>query len=154
MNQESTTATGELLTPRELARPVRHFSTRFPATRRGAHAARHLAERELAAWEGVPEEIAESAVLVVAELAANAALHGRVSGRGARPTLALATDGVLRVEVTDARGERAPAPPPVQGGESGRGLLLVAALADRWGWTPYPPSGKSVWAEFDLRRAR
>jgi hypothetical protein len=31
--------------------------------------------------------------------------------------------------------------------ESGRGLLLVAALADRWGVEPYPPGGKAVWAE-------
>lgn len=30
--------------------------------------------------------------------------------------------------------------------EGGRGLLLVEALASRWGTTPYPPSGKTVWA--------
>jgi hypothetical protein len=35
--------------------------------------------------------------------------------------------------------------------ESGRGLLIVAALADRWGSEPYPPSGKTVWAECDFR---
>jgi hypothetical protein len=27
------------------------------------------------------------------------------------------------------------------------GLLLVAAFADRWGTDPYPPGGKTVWAE-------
>ncbi|MER7403047.1 hypothetical protein ABT373_11310 [Streptomyces sp. NPDC000070] len=31
--------------------------------------------------------------------------------------------------------------------ESGRGLLLVDALADRRGTEPRPPSGKAVWAE-------
>ncbi|MGW2339078.1 ATP-binding protein [Streptomyces sp. NPDC001661] len=154
MNQETTTATGELLSAGELAAPISHFSTSFPATPRGAHTARHLAERELAAWEGVADDVVESAALVVAELAANAALHGRVPGRGARLRLTLtAPHGTLRVEVTDARGERAPATPAVQGGESGRGLLLVAGLADRWGWMPYPPSGKTVWAEFDTSDA-
>ena len=29
----------------------------------------------------------------------------------------------------------------------GRGLLLVTALAGRWGVEPYPPGGKTVWAE-------
>lgn len=35
--------------------------------------------------------------------------------------------------------------------ESGRGLLLVADLADRWGTEPYPPSGETVWAEVSAR---
>lgn len=34
-----------------------------------------------------------------------------------------------------------------QAAESGRGFLLVTALADRWGVEPYPPGGKTVWAE-------
>ncbi len=52
---------------------------------------------------------------------------------------------------------RGPAPSPVADflslpdDESGRGLLIVAALADRWGSEPYPPSGKTVWAECDFR---
>ncbi len=32
--------------------------------------------------------------------------------------------------------------------ESGRGLMLVEALSDRWGWyVPHGPGGKVVWAE-------
>ncbi|XMA40480.1 hypothetical protein O1157_30225 [Streptomyces albogriseolus] len=34
---------------------------------------------------------------------------------------------------------------------SGRGLLIVTALADRWGSEPYPPSGTTVWAEVSDR---
>lgn len=32
------------------------------------------------------------------------------------------------------------------GEETGRGLTVVAALAENWGWCPEPP-GKSVWSE-------
>ena len=35
--------------------------------------------------------------------------------------------------------------------ESGRGVLLVVALADRWGTEPCEPTGKTVWAEVDCR---
>ncbi|WP_245996346.1 ATP-binding protein [Streptomyces armeniacus] len=101
----------------------------------------------------------ETAAYVVAELAANAVQHGRVPGRGFRLALALtpgdgsAGDSTLRIEVTDARAERLPgtrrhAPHPDD--ESGRGLLLVGALADRWGVIPGPVPGKTVWAELDL----
>ncbi|CAM5369746.1 ATP-binding protein [Streptomyces violaceorubidus] len=46
------------------------------------------------------------------------------------------------------QGERRPAIPPERSPdhESGRGLILVDALADRWGTEPFPPSGKTVWA--------
>ncbi|MPY63287.1 ATP-binding protein, partial [Streptomyces spongiae] len=38
--------------------------------------------------------------------------------------------------------------PPDSASESGRGLHLVAALADDWGVTPRPTApGKTVWAE-------
>ncbi|EYT83913.1 regulatory protein, partial [Streptomyces sp. Tu 6176] len=62
--------------------------------------------------------------------------------------------GGVRIEVTDARGEQLPTTPPYPEGpsteaESGRGLLLVEALADRWGVQPYPPGGKTVWAEIE-----
>ncbi|MFD4974940.1 ATP-binding protein [Streptomyces sp. NPDC058424] len=80
------------------------------------------------------------------------ALHGRVNSRDFRLALTLdTTAGLLRIAVTDARGERLPSPPAdcetPPGAESGRSLLLVTALADRWGIEPYPPGGKTVWAE-------
>jgi hypothetical protein len=62
----------------------------------------------------------------------------------------------LRIEVADTRTERRPAheaadnPPPLHE-ESGRGLYLVARLADRWGVTPRVAApGKQVWAELYL----
>jgi anti-sigma regulatory factor (Ser/Thr protein kinase) len=45
---------------------------------------------------------------VVAEPASNAVLHGRVRGRDFRLRLTLRADHTLRVEVTDARGDRVP----------------------------------------------
>ncbi|WP_443078683.1 ATP-binding protein [Streptomyces sp. NBC_01497] len=84
---------------------------------------------------------------LVAELAANAVTHGRVPGRDFRLTLRV-TGGLLRIEVADTRGERLPElGRPGSDAESGRGLLLVDALADRWGVADDHCSGKIVWAE-------
>ncbi|PZG99780.1 hypothetical protein C1I97_24025 [Streptomyces sp. NTH33] len=147
MNQETVTASGEPTIA------VGHFRTTFPTTARGAHTARHAAERWLTTQQGWPEAVADddstaTASLLIAELTANAALHGRVRGRNARLALTL-TPTILRIEVTDARGERppVPTPDPDADGESGRGLLLVASLADAWGCEPHRPGGKTVWAE-------
>lgn len=134
---------------------VRTFTQLFSSTRRGARLARLLTVGELRAWE-VPPGVTERAEHIVAELAANALFHGRVRGRDFRLDLALdTTAGTLRIEVTDARGDRFPGHRPEADPEteSGRGLLLIGALADRWGAGPYPPSGKTVWAETDLPAA-
>ncbi|MGW1608981.1 ATP-binding protein [Streptomyces sp. NPDC002285] len=125
--------------------PTHHFTVQLSATRRGARLARLLAERQLDDW-GVPFE---GAVHVVAELASNAVLHGRVPGRDFRLRLKLQTDGTLRVEVTDARGDRLPRlPDPADHDvESGRGLRIVAAYAGRWGVDAAAANCKTVWAE-------
>ncbi|MFD9975905.1 ATP-binding protein [Streptomyces sp. NPDC059017] len=142
-------------TPHTPPTPLR-FTRLLSATPRGARLARLLAVRQLTEWGRPSTSTAtESAALVVAELAANAVTHARVRGRCFRLTLTIETPDTLRVEVTDPRGDRplqprtaatatAAAPDPTA--ESGRGLLLVDALATRWGSAPYPPSGKTVWA--------
>jgi anti-sigma regulatory factor (Ser/Thr protein kinase) len=95
----------------------------------------------------------ETAALIIAELTANAALHGRVPGRNFRLTLSVTNDG-LRIEVKDPRAERLPtvraASEAEAPRESGHGLLLVEELADRWGVTP-ELIGKTVWAELTYR---
>ncbi|MCC5034057.1 ATP-binding protein [Streptomyces sp. WAC 00631] len=127
------------------------FTLRLSATRRGARVARHLAVHQLAEWRIPYDSDASRAVAaVVGELAANAVTHGRLPGRDFRLTLLL-RPGAVRVEVTDARPERVPpaavpdAPDPE--GDSGRGLLLVAAHAERWGCEARDPYTKTVWAE-------
>jgi anti-sigma regulatory factor (Ser/Thr protein kinase) len=125
------------------------FSVPLSATRRGARLARLLAAEQFAEWD-VPLEPAR---LIVAELAANAALHGRVPGRSFRLTLTLTTPWTLRIELTDTRGDRLPEPGrkgDEEPGESGYGLLLVEQLATRWGVRVGPPPSKTVWAELDL----
>ncbi|MHB9861735.1 ATP-binding protein [Streptomyces sp. YIM S03343] len=119
---------------------------------------RHIVLHELDAW-GVPHgsEPSDTAALLVGGLAANAVTHGRVPGRDFEVTVKL-LGRTLRIEVSDARGEHRPpdpdAPHPAPGSlaESGRGLLLVEALADRWGVLDRVPVGKTVVAELDLRR--
>lgn len=126
--------------------PIRNFSVLLSPTPRGARLARLLATEQLRDW-GLPLDRAPH---IVAELAANAATHGRVPGRDFRVTLYVVGD-TLRVEVTDTRGDRLPGLPRTPpDAESGRGLVLVGALADRWGTAPGPPPRKTVWAELDL----
>ncbi len=85
----------------------------------------------------------ESASIVVSELATNAIMHARsdfVVSMSSR-------DGSVRLAVRDAStaipSVRAPSPTTM----SGRGLLLIGVLAQRWG-TEIVGDGKIVWAEF------
>lgn len=126
---------------------------RFTSTPRGARLARRLVSHRLNDWGhlyGSP--VNESLTLVAAELTANAVRHGHVPGRDFDLRLLLTGGGAFRIEVTDTRTEKQPSPtppPPDAESESGRGLLLVAALADDWGVTPRVSApGKTVWAEF------
>ncbi|MGW9493941.1 ATP-binding protein [Streptomyces prasinus] len=129
--------------------PAGTFTQLLSSTRRGARLARLLAVTELRS-RGASQDLTERAELVVAELAANAVLHGRVPGRCFRLTLALdPAVGRLRVEVTDARGDLWPWPAPAEDEPGalplcGRGLALVTALADHWDCVPHPPGGKTV----------
>ncbi|MFE4048495.1 ATP-binding protein [Streptomyces sp. YIM B13518] len=82
------------------------------------------------------------------ELTANAVTHGRVPGRDAELRLSREGGGHVRIEVSDARGERLPEARDAGSEEDGgRGILLVAALAEEWGTAPRPGApGKTVWA--------
>ncbi|MFE5911362.1 ATP-binding protein [Streptomyces wedmorensis] len=140
MNQQNTT---------QVLSPASHFTVLLSPTPRGARLARLLAVEWMRDHE-VPYGVTETATHVVAELAANAATHGRIAGRSFRLTIT-AQPTTLRIEVTDTRGERLPRVQlPASEGDSGRGLLLVEALADRWGVALGPVPRKTVWAELDL----
>jgi anti-sigma regulatory factor (Ser/Thr protein kinase) len=151
------------IVPVELPAPTHTFTRLLPSTPHGARHARLTAARQLAAW-GWPQghEVAEAVSAVVAELAANAVTHGRVAGRHFQLRLlvgpGLLRPDTLRVEVADAHGGRrpdptVPVPVPAPDTESGRGLVLVEALAARWGVADRLYCGKTVWAEFALGEA-
>ncbi|MFD3824468.1 ATP-binding protein [Streptomyces sp. NPDC058625] len=129
------------------------FAMAFTSTPRGARLARLFVAHCLDTW-GHPYtgDVNETLTLITAELCANAVRHGRVPGRDFHVRLAAEADGGrLRLEVSDTRGEHRPAvatpADPGAESESGRGLLLVAALADTWGVTDRRGGpGKTVWA--------
>nr|WP_275940656.1 ATP-binding protein [Streptomyces sp. SID8381] len=134
---------------------VREFAMRFTSTPRGARLARRLVSHRLDDWgHAYASPVNETMTLVAAELAANAIRHGHVPGRDFH--LRLTEDGGgggLRIEVADTRAEQLPARrTPGPDGESGRGLVLVEALADDWGVVPRAVGpGKTVWAWVRVR---
>lgn len=111
---------------------------------RRQHRARHFADSTLVRW-GVDEPVFSQTVLAVSELVSNAL---RYSGGDVQLRLRR-TAHQLHVDVRDDSRNL-----PVQQitgpfDEGGRGLQLVAHVAERWG-ARRTGKGKSVWCEFDL----
>lgn len=107
-------------------------------------AARAFVRSRLESWEAtnwVPK-----AVLVASELVTNAVLHARTEIQ-----LRLSVEEAnVRIEVHDGNSR---VPVPASCGvdaTSGRGLALVAAVADSWGFE-LQGDGKVVWAELGQR---
>jgi anti-sigma regulatory factor (Ser/Thr protein kinase) len=118
----------------------------LPHTLDAPRLARRYVTSRTAAW---PVELVDLTVLLTSELVTNAVVHGR-----APIQLLLVEDGDrLRIEVTDAESRLPDGPgKPTDQDESGRGLLILDRLADRWGSHPRPtPPGKVVWFEVQHR---
>jgi two-component sensor histidine kinase len=125
---------------------IPHARERFyRRERRSVPAARDFTQAALADW-AVPLSARGDILLCVSELTTNALLHGVPPGRGFQLRL-LPGIVALRVEVHDSGGGVPRPVAPQSEGESGRGLLLVSALADKWGVAERDP-GKCVWCEF------
>lgn len=132
--------------------PTDELTQRLSSTPRGARLARRLAAQQLAEW-GYPHDsdVNDAAQHVVAELAANAVTHGRVPGRDFELRLLLLPEDTLRIEVSDARGERQLRVVPWwEVDEGGRGLVIVSVLARTWG-VAERDVGKTVWVELALK---
>jgi hypothetical protein len=148
----------ELASPPPLSPLLPPSRIRLSPTHRGARLARLLCGQQLEDWD-IPRSAPVSGMVtaIVAELAANAVTHGRTAGRDFEVRLARGAD-LIRIEVIDTRPDRLPqaprdsAPPPLDS-PGGRGLLLVAAYADRWGWAVRDRYTKVVWAEVGHRAA-
>ncbi len=107
---------------------------------------RQVARRFLGRWQDAA--LVDDALLVITELVENAVQH--TAGEG--ELVLCHRDGLLRIEVADTSSElpRVLQPDPSRIG--GRGLLLIAALAQSWG-TRSRTSGKIVWAELSAQES-
>jgi anti-sigma regulatory factor (Ser/Thr protein kinase) len=112
--------------------------------------ARRLTRNTLREW-GL-SFLAEDAETIVGEFVANAVTHaaaGELSRREVAENLGLRLvrrTGEVICAVLDP-SDSAPvlrAPGSIE--ESGRGLQMVDALSDVWGWSPVAGRGKAVWA--------
>ena len=102
------------------------------------------------AIDGCPD--ADDVTLLASELATNAVRH-TASGKSATFSVSVLAEGVrVRVEVHDLGSPANPAiRQPEAPGESGAGLALVEAIADRWGFHG-SRQGRVVWFEIGTDR--
>ncbi|WP_105973295.1 ATP-binding protein [Streptomyces geranii] len=121
---------------------------------RGVGWSRSILRDALAGW-GMEEGVTEAAELVLSELVTNALRvpvpRDRLVGVGFVYDVEV---GLLRLEVSDAGAGCPELGSPGEGDTCGRGLVLVDALADRWGVRDREGGvGKTVWAQFKVPQA-
>ncbi|MEI7033921.1 ATP-binding protein [Streptomyces pratensis] len=127
---------------------LREDRVSFAPTAHNVVLSRHRTARLVLQW-GHPG-LAGDAALLVSELVTNALLHGAVRGRLLQVHLTL-TATVLRITVSDPRGERLPRRREPDSDDCyGRGLLIVDRIADDWG-VEARTVGKTVYAELAVR---
>lgn len=101
--------------------------------------------------------LADDAEIIVGEFVANAIRHGTSYSAGMDSAISTRDDPRLELRLFRRAGEvmcavldpgdRAPVlKNPAGEAECGRGLQLVDALSDVWGWSPVTGRGKAVWA--------
>ncbi|MFI6360001.1 SpoIIE family protein phosphatase [Streptomyces sp. NPDC050743] len=100
---------------------------------------RSLTGSQLAAWQ--LDELAFTTELIVSELVTNAIRYAR-----APIQLRLIRATSLICEVSDASSTSPHMRQAAETDEAGRGLFMIAQMADRWG-TRYSLTGKTIWAE-------
>ncbi|MFJ9635490.1 ATP-binding protein [Streptomyces sp. NPDC101178] len=119
-------------------------SKRFRVRRDSIPAARRHVRTVLVGWK--LGGLVDDASLITSELATNVVAHAKGAGDyfelGSRRR-----NGVLILEVADSYQWLMPElGKPADDDMSGRGLLIVDALAERWGVRPRNP-GKTIWAQ-------
>ncbi|MFJ6988539.1 MULTISPECIES: ATP-binding protein [unclassified Streptomyces] len=130
--------------PSVLAGPVPpQYRVTLMAGEHSAYHLRRIARSLLEDWGAA--ELADEVQLAVTELVANVVRH--VPDRRCTVLFLRQATGV-RVEVADGYGALRPAPAARDlESEGGRGLLLLAAVADKWGVSAAYGGGKTVWCE-------
>ncbi|MGP4043017.1 ATP-binding protein [Streptomyces sp. 2A115] len=130
----------------------RVLRTVVPAEPSRASGVRRMVAEQLSYLRLSAEQL-DNAVLATDELFANAVRHGSPDPGDTITVTVEYTAHEVRVTVAD----RSPGLPRFRtadlAGESGRGLAIVAALADDWGTAPPGPgeAGKRVWFTLELR---
>lgn len=131
--------------PTKGGEPEQRFERRFPPEPVSAPAARLFIDE--IGW-GEDKETKRRLAAAVSEVVTNSILHAR-------------TDFSVEVTIRDDRirvgvKDESPELPVRQLHQSlqptGRGLLILDEMADRWGFSP-DSSGKTVWFEIERRRA-
>ncbi|MFF4259161.1 ATP-binding protein [Streptomyces sp. NPDC001663] len=118
--------------------------------------ARAFTQGALSRWQ--LDHCRDDALSIVSELVGNAVLHARPGS----PTdegepgvwLKLTVRPAHLVCAVTDQGSTLPICPRTTGSlhEHGRGLHIVEALSEHWGWTRSAPTGKTVWAMLSTRR--
>lgn len=126
--------------------PRKPWKLPFQAEPKAIAGLRRVLRTHLNLW-GLPH-LTDNAQLCVTEIATNVVKH---VGEGTPAVLAATMSGpYLRLEVHDSDPKPLPPPShPDSQAEHGRGLEIVAGVADRWG-VEQLTSGKSVWIELHI----
>jgi anti-sigma regulatory factor (Ser/Thr protein kinase) len=120
----------------------------LPPSPRSVTVARHVAREVLRAWRA-PQDTGDVELLVT-ELVSNVVDH--VGGESVLALELEYSDGWLRIAVTDGSAVR-PVVGELRGDQPrGRGMQIVAAIADDWG-VEDAGDGKRVWFVLDSRSA-
>ena len=120
---------------------MNELSTVFPSVPPSAASARRFVAAALRRWE-CPDDFVELVLLLTSELVTNAYRHA-----GSETHVSVRLDGNRAcVEVRDAGGGEPELRPFDANRVDGRGLQIVEALADRWGYVSND-EGTSVWFE-------
>jgi PAS domain S-box-containing protein len=121
--------------------PISNAVVDLPSEQRSVAVGREFAEATIDTWDCPDPDTRDTVVLLTSELLTNAVRHGRA---GAVRLRLLGFHDRVTVEVTD----RSTREPRIRTAgvydESGRGLMLVEALAQAWGTRP-TSGGKTVW---------
>jgi anti-sigma regulatory factor (Ser/Thr protein kinase) len=122
----------------------------LPRGPHSARAARKLTRNTLREW-GL-HGLAEDAEAIVGEFVANAVTHAARSDAERKATAEnlglrlLRRTGEVICAVLDPSDAAPVLKAPATAEEAGRGLQMVDALSDVWGWSPVAGRGKAVWA--------
>ena len=117
----------------------------LPVGGRSIRTAREFVRRTLCASEVEPS-VVDNATLIVSELLTNVVVHCAQDDAPDATLKLIAMLAALRIEVHDESPLVLARREPSEDAENGRGLLVVDALSDRWGYES-TAGGKCVWCE-------